>query len=588
MKKQVKQNPLDRWRFNKENTFENYKAKGDMAHAYVCDDGFIHFCRDICGFRDLTDDFHGVICAVTINNPQLINKTVNESGVVDAFLDRKQIIRSRKRLALAFRGSFKSSIFSQAYPAWLIAREFVLYGCCNIRIGLQSEEMELAEGNVKTVKLIVESDKFKQYFGDHEPTAKTRGKGKWSEKAFTSALRTETLREATCSPISIEAEKTGRHFDVIVSDDFQALRGSFTREQLAKAWHHLRLNASLLNRPGIGWYSEKEGDHVWYSENLIGGTRWHHDDIYSKIKQENEKKEARFSILELPIWDSVQRPLFPEIFSSEEAAEIRLEQGAAIFAGQYLLQPMADEHRIFSQDFIRYYDEHKYKQKYDDMFRVIGVDVSWSEDDQGQSAAEQARFDISVVETWSVDAGWNFYLTDCWAKKGATKLVIVEEFFRQYFDHGAHAVGMDTYDKKYLWDVIRQVEFDQKRACHIVWHPRPAKRYGKQDQITGALRGLFSQGKVLLFRGLVDFEAEILDYPQGKFNYLDAMVQAVKVSAPARRQKDITPKSLFQAHFDSLKTKNPKDLYGRPLTRKHHRRTSRRARHKQVKVSNDS
>jgi CheY-like chemotaxis protein len=82
----------------------------------------------------------------------------------------------------------------------------------NIRIGLQSEAIELAEGTIETVLALLERPDFIAHYGNH------RG-AKWGKSGATSVYRTNmALRDPTLFTISLKQPRIGSHPDLILSD----------------------------------------------------------------------------------------------------------------------------------------------------------------------------------------------------------------------------------------------------------------------------------------------------------------------------------------------------------------------------------
>ncbi len=530
---------------HKDNSFKKWRIaagkarkKGDeaeanrcMAMSYITDEGFWHYCRDICGYEDLYKPFHQPIIDYCLGNtPQ----------------------RSRFRMIQAFRGSFKSSIVSVAFPTWMIAREYMLTGSVNIRIGIQSEKLALAKALVRACRLMLESPRYKELFGEHEP--KTRTGKNWADEAFTSAHRTKVLTSPTMWTIALGAERTGFHFDYIISDDLQAFASVNTRDQIEKCAYLFKLNHSLLD-PG--------------RELVIVCTRWHYDDIYARIEKENKTKapDEQFEILKLPIHDENETYLFPTMYGPEEAVALKKDQTPYIYSCQYLLQPMADEDRLLKQAWIKYWTMADIQHKADRMWAVVGVDFAWYEQYQTQGSKNQDR---TVIMTWLVDAAFNFYQVEVFRKR-CTKDEAIREFFRQAREYKASSVGLCVHDRKHVEGDIKRIAAEIGEMPYIKYVTRPKMEADKVNNIIAAVQGIFSHGMVRLERGHQWFEEEIVDFPKGVTDDgLDAMVNAVKAANVPLKRKASQPQeqSAMARHFRSLKTNNPVGLNGKPLRKK--------------------
>lgn len=535
--------PIADFSKSKDNSFRKWRIaagkarkKGDkeeenrcMAMSYITDEGFWHYCTEICGYEDLYRPFHGPIIDYCLGNTPK---------------------KSRFRMVQAFRGSFKSSIVSYAYPTWMIAREYMTTGSVNVRIGIQSEKLALAKASVRTCRLILESPKYQEFFGIHEP--KTRTGKNWADESFTSAMRTKVLSSPTMWTIALGAERTGFHFDYIISDDLQAFASVNTRDQIEKCSYLFRLNHSLLD-PG--------------RELIVVCTRWHYDDIYARLEKENKTKppDEQFEILKLPIHDENEKYLFPAMYGPEEAQSLKKDQSPYIYSCQYLLQPMADEERLLKRAWIKYWTVADISHKLDRCWAVVGADFAWYD-----KYEEMGGKDKTVVMTFLVDGAFNFYQV-CVFREKCTKDQAIREVLRQAQEYKASSVGLDIHDRKHIDQELKRVAAETGFMPYVKWVTRTTNKTGKVDNIVAAVQGIFSHGMVNLERGHEWFEEEIVDFPKGATDDgLDAFTNAVKAAnVPQKRAANLTEdQSAMARHVRSLKTGNPVGLNGKPLRKK--------------------
>ena len=252
--------------------------------------GFYRYCKEVLGYQDLYDRFHVPIA---------------------------KLVTSKKKYKMlqACRGSFKSSIATVGKITWRIGKEYLESGESSLRILVASEVLAVANKFVKQAKQVMSWNVgYKELFGDHS------GEVGWTDKSITSRYRMNpNLAEPTLSAIALGVDRSGFHWDLIVCDDLEAERSSASRDQIENVWDFYRLLHSLLEPKG---------------ELDIVSTRWHYDDIYSRILKANDKenKTRRYETLIVPAVTGKGRLTFPTRFDRETLAHLRETQGSYIYS----------------------------------------------------------------------------------------------------------------------------------------------------------------------------------------------------------------------------------------------------------------
>jgi hypothetical protein len=623
-------NPIRRWTESKENDYdlwigrhERAKARGSvtqaeldemLAWAYVTDDGFYHYCEAICGYKNMYEPFHGRMA-------RLIATGKEEPKAEPA----------REWLLEAFRYSFKSSMASAAYPTWLIAREYMLskkvrevddrikalqdgenppspreidslnkerdallaageLEGVNIRIGLQSEELGLATANLETCLRIMESPIYQRFFGDH--TQKERAKGTyWGKNGAVSRFRTQVAqRDPTIWTISLDAPRIGRHFDVIISDDLQSERNAGSLDSINQCWHLYRLHFALIDPPHVSYYS---------ISGMVA-TRWHYDDIYARIREENKKraKKDRTAILKLPICDSLNRPTCLTIYPTKEAIEeIRTKLGLNRFYTQMMLEPTGDGTQAFQRDWIqRFVPPAGWRTP--NMLAFTGVDFCWVE----AARRNDTGSDHSVVFTFVQDENHNRYMVEAFREQ-CTRRRTVEEAARQAKVWNSVVIGMSISDRKHVEDDIKDFENRNDTQLPVEWVSDLKGGEGVSAATTkarkhiGVLQPLWQQKSMFILPGLGWFEEELLYCPRSRTDDgMDATVCAVVPSFPAMpakaEKKCLTAADVererWRKHTQNLLKGRPTKLDGTPLYSKTNPRpgssTGRMARRARARV----
>lgn len=152
------------------------------------------------------------------------------------------------------RGTFKSTVCTVALPLWILARD------PNARILIDSEVYENAAKYLREIVSHVRNPFFIWIFGDW------LGKNSFArEGEFQTSMRTKVHKEASITCSGIGAQKTGQHYDWIISDDIASISNTQTKDQREKVHNHYRLYTSLAE-PRTG-------------RIVVVGTRYHESDL---------------------------------------------------------------------------------------------------------------------------------------------------------------------------------------------------------------------------------------------------------------------------------------------------------------------
>ncbi len=198
------------------------------------EDSLFQFATEVLGFRDLNLRTHG--------------PTIE---VLESSWERKLVVLPR--------GCLKSSLCSVAYPIWRLIKN------PNLRILLDSEVYTNSAKFLFEIKGLIQSQEFVRHYGNWKP-----GKlgFRWTEGEIDISERTIIKKEANITCSGVGAQKTGQHYDLIISDDLSSPKNTTTKEIREKVKTHFRLYSSLLDPGG---------------ELAVVGTRYHTEDTIGHI-----------------------------------------------------------------------------------------------------------------------------------------------------------------------------------------------------------------------------------------------------------------------------------------------------------------
>ena len=237
--------------------------------------------------------------------------------------------RPKRSLWLEPRYTYKSTVFTKAYPMWRLFLD------PNLRILIVNATAANAEAFLAEIvgKYLRNESlrKLYRHFNVLEPLDRRSAK----KKSIVLTTRTENLAEPSIGTIGALGNLVSAHYDLIIVDDLCNTddRESPAIREKKKRWY--RDLASILAPDG---------------ELVVVGTHWHFDDVYAYIITElNPQLPRKYQYLvhRDSCYTEDGKPRYPHILSAERLEAYRIEKGTLLFACQYLNQPIPSEHQIF-------------------------------------------------------------------------------------------------------------------------------------------------------------------------------------------------------------------------------------------------
>lgn len=446
----------------------------------------------------------------------------------------------RFKMVQAARGSWKSSICVCDYSSWCIGRDYIINGNSSERILLASEVQELARRNARWVLLNMRTKPYIYLAGDHKDSGK-QGALPWGVWEMMSRYRSDPLLgDPTLMPMGSSSERTGFHFDKVICDDLEAQRSSATRDMIENIWDFYRLLHSILDPNG---------------QMIIVCTRWHEDDIYRRIEDENEfvADDEKFDILILPACDEEFKNLnFPNVLDEKKLRSIKRKQGTYIYSCQYLLKPTPDEMRIFKSEWIKIWTPQMLNQYRLNVYTT--ADFAWTEVKKMDFRRGNPRSDYTVILTVAIDEAWNYIILD-WFRDKCLPHAGITELYRQWKQHKAKLSIVQKYDVRGVGESIEQLGYElneQMPVDYVAYGPDQ----GKAARITEMVQPRFEDLKVYLHPTMLEWFAkdELLDFPKAKHDdALDALCNVVKFGKPPPRTRMISKLTKEQREIEMLK-----------------------------------
>jgi len=328
----------------------------------------------------------------------------------DRYEDVKQ--KQSRILLMKPRGTYKTTIYSVANIIDMLMEDWVNNnGVFDKRILLTSSTEDMAIQILSEVRQHFKNNpKLKEFFG-YDP------------------VESFNQREIQLTPRSVHKEPSikakgamsaivSEHYDVIIVDDLCSNddRESNAVRERKKRWFIDLI--SILNPNGL---------------LLVVGTRWHLDDVYQYIINNNPNlpEKDQYHIEKESIYDTdTMEPLFPTIYKMEDIERLKIEKGLIEFYSQYMNDPLPAETQLFKIEEFKFYTD--FDKDFEECRHIIYCDPALGRE-----------LDYSVIIVGAIKEG-KFYLRDVYASNIITpdQLITRIEFYFNRYD--AHIVGIEA------------------------------------------------------------------------------------------------------------------------------------------------
>jgi len=260
--------------------------------------------------------------------------------------------KSKRKLYLKPRGTYKTTLYAISYPLWRALKN------PEIRIAICGSNAENANSHIRTIqKHILYNKKFIEIFGNLY-----NKKLCWTQSSFSISLRKNfQKKENNFTALGFGSQMTGKHFDLIIADDIvnNDDRESYTIRKKKERWFQDII--SILEPNG---------------EILIIGTRWHTDDFYNYIINDLNKKlpdESKYNIEIETAINEMGEPNYPTILPLSKLETLKLEKGIIEFNSQYMNSPLSEGTRIFYESDFNYFE---YNNDFENLINIAYLDPS--------------------------------------------------------------------------------------------------------------------------------------------------------------------------------------------------------------------
>lgn len=237
--------------------------------------------------------------------------------------------------------SLKSTIFSQYFPVWLWLKD------ASLAVLNASYNADLANRDAQVSKTIIESEWFKQIFGDLITLSKLDRDGYVTDRGG--------RRQA----IGVQGKATGYGGDVIIIDDYISVNDS---------------NSKVMRDNGLLWFKEtmtSRANNPKTARWVVIAQRTHVEDLTGWLMSEPEMHDWEHLVLPVQ-YDGVRRKtslgyydirtqqgeiLHPERMGEKEIASYKASLGLYGFNSQYMQSPFIRGGNFFKSENFKKVDE---------------------------------------------------------------------------------------------------------------------------------------------------------------------------------------------------------------------------------------
>jgi predicted phage terminase large subunit-like protein len=395
------------------------------------------------------------------------------------------------------RGHLKSHIVTQSWTIQQILRNpDIRVLIVNAVEGNSSKMMRWIRGNLS------KGTPLSKIFGDFETET-------WSQDELIIRQRTKQLVAPTVMAAGVQKTLTSQHFDLIVADDIVVPDNCQTKEQREKIYEFYLSLFDLLEPDG---------------RIVVIGTRYHQDDLYAKILEENAQHH-NWSLFIRSCYTSDGSVLFPEKFTHAQLNDIK-KKSFYHFSTQYLNDPIDPENADFKSNQIKFYDPATPHPG--SLYLTIDPAISL-----GASA------DYSAFVVAGMFQNRTIRVVDALHRK-LIPSALVDQVFELVAKWRLHRVGIETFafQKTLKYDIQRQ---QRERGIFFSIDELGKRHTGRGEQILSKearirrLQPYFEQGLVEIGSGMSELRDELLGFPRGRHDDLiDALSYQLDYLVPSQ------------------------------------------------------
>jgi predicted phage terminase large subunit-like protein len=340
------------------------------------------------------------------------------------------------------------------------------------------------------VRNLIDSQEYKQIFGDVKLREDSKAKGRW-----------ETNHGGEYFAAGVGGSITGRGADLLIIDDPHTEQDS--------------LSDSAMERT-FDWYSSGPRQRLQPGGSiLLVMTRWAQDDLTGRLlKNQTEIKSDQWNLIEFPAILESGKPVWPEYWNLEELEKVKASISPRNWNAQYMQDPVAEEGAILKREWWQPWKGQVPKLKH----IIQSYDTAFS---------KKETADYSAITTWGV-----FEPTP-----DENCLILLDAEKGRWDFPELKAVAMEAYKYWEPESIIVEAKAsgqsliqELRRAGIPVLDYTPTRGNDKHSRVN-AVAPIFESGNVYYPHG-ERFAEEVIEecaaFPYGQFDdYVDSTTQAM-------------------------------------------------------------
>lgn len=429
-----------------------------------------------------------------------VRDTLGYSDISDIHLAwYRELLKSRFILLLSPRGHLKTSSVTVGYVLWRLTQDK------NLRTLILNEVLGNAKEFLGAIKGHIASDKFKEHYGNWDSLGNL-----WTAEKIL-IPRDKVLKEPSIAAAGVLGTVVSAHADLIVIDDPHSEKNSQTPHQRRKIISWFQQTVLPILEPT--------------GQIIVCMTRWHKDDLAGHIMSDPGFKNWKV-IEQRAEWmdeEGNRQILFPERFPPEHLDSLKANMGSVHYRTQMLNDVAGQEGSDFKLEWLA---AGRYSEKPQNMNVYIGVDLA------AGSKESHSKFAYVVL---GIPKGEK----DAYVLAARKMSIQFPEQVRTIkgLCKAFHPTMVGIESNAYQQSMIQVLRVDPETAR------LPIKGIHTQGDKQRRIRGLavlFEIGAIRMPDNLADLEEELLHFPLGADDLLDALWLALESVQIQRVEPKIT------------------------------------------------
>ena len=357
----------------------------------------------------------------------------------------------------------------------------------NITIMQVGADEGVARGALEEIKgHFEENQMFRAVFGDWTSD-------KWSLDRLIVNKADQSGKDPTVGIGAPGMDRTSKHPKLIIVDDLEARGHKKSKVKRDRAKTYFKELFLLLRRDG---------------QMLFMNTPWHHAGVcFDVMLNPKEAFYKHFQLVVMPI-DHEGTFIMPSVYDRAEIEKLIDLTSEADVSCQYYLWPMGDGDRQFDLDLL---EKNRFRNEPDPIRKVCILDPA---------GGDQVQHDYSAIVIMGLDHEKDVYVCDARQVRD-TPWEICKLAVELARAHGCECISPEANNGLIAYGGLLKDYMKQAGGTVLPIRPVKPERRAKSGRIDN-LKGLSEQGRLHIKESLRDFRQQLLTYPAGHDDMLDA------------------------------------------------------------------